>query len=128
MFCPNCGAPNEKGAETCVNCGKPLPKLTSTGDLLPEEEPTPVGVPPASPVPTSQPGPVYQPGLPGSQYSYNYGAPGYNPAGGAYNQYQYAPYYNYTTPVDQVGIAPVEAGFWTRLGAYIIDNIILGIL
>jgi uncharacterized RDD family membrane protein YckC len=125
MYCPNCGAPNEKGAEKCANCGKPLPKLSPTGDLVPEEAPAPAVVPPASP----PPGPAYHPGLPGSQYSYSYGAPGYTaPPGPAYNPYQYAPYYNYSTPVDRVGIAPVEAGFWTRFGAYLIDNIIVGIL
>jgi uncharacterized RDD family membrane protein YckC len=129
MYCPNCGVSNEKGAEKCVNCGKPLPQLSPTGDLLPGEEPKPAVVPPASPVPADRPTPAYHPGLPGSQYSYSYGAPGYPPPPGpAYNQYQYAPYYNYSTPVDRVGIAPVEAGFWTRLGAYLIDNILMGII
>jgi uncharacterized RDD family membrane protein YckC len=40
----------------------------------------------------------------------------------------YAPYYNYSLPVDRVGVAPAEVGFWPRLGAYVIDNIILSFI
>jgi uncharacterized RDD family membrane protein YckC len=40
----------------------------------------------------------------------------------------YAPYYNYSLPVDRVGVAPAEVGFWPRLGACIIDIIIFSII
>ncbi len=129
MFCPNCGAPNEKGAAKCVQCGKLLPQLSPTGELvLPVEQPSPpAGVPGPFGGPPGDnrgpiPGPGAQAGLPGSQYSYNYG-PGYN---SGYSQY--APYYNYSVPADRVGVATVEAGFWLRFGAYLIDSIILGLM
>ncbi|HEX2912817.1 MAG TPA: RDD family protein [Chloroflexia bacterium] len=142
MFCPNCGTPNEANAEKCVNCSKPLPRLSSTGELIPEENPAAVPGPQPAISPASAPAaPAAKPGTPGSQYSYgfnpvsgpDYGAspgPAFNPAQGYYNQYGYGspynqvPYYNYSLPVDRVGVAPAEVGFWPRLGAYLIDNII----
>lgn len=136
MFCPSCGALNERNAEKCTNCGKPLPQLTPTGELegIPAaanagSNPGATVIHPATPaegIPGSA-GP--KAGSPGSQYAFSsppggYNTPyaGYNPAPG------YAPYYNYSLPVDRAGVAPSEIGFWPRLGAYIIDNIILSII
>ncbi len=165
MYCPNCGTPNTPGAEKCINCGKPLPRTSPTGEPMPVENKGQAARPNDWPgTGTAQPsGPTYnQPPANSSPYGYNqpptgnnppygYNQPpvantpyGYNPppAAGAYGQYvpgpgqgtgtygygnpAPAPYYNYSTPADQVGIAPVEVGFWTRLGAYLIDALIVG--
>lgn len=145
MFCPSCGTQNERDAEKCKNCGKLLPKLSSSGELvLPPTEDLTAGNPattPAAPdtvIPGSA-GP--KAGSPGSQYNFinqpdpavatqvqpgPYYSPSYPPYG--VGQPGYAPYYNYSLPVDQVGLPPAEIGFWPRLGAYVIDNIILGIV
>jgi uncharacterized RDD family membrane protein YckC len=125
MYCPNCGAPNESGAEKCVNCAKPLPKVSPDGDLQPNEWPTPASVPSA---PGEPPRPNYYPGQPGSQYSYGYGPPPGPTYGGTYPQYPPTAYYDYSIPADRVGVAAGEAGFWSRLGAYLIDSIIVSII
>jgi uncharacterized RDD family membrane protein YckC len=49
-----------------------------------------------------------------------YSAPGYAPG--------YAPAYSYGYPVDRIGVAQHDAGFWVRLGAWIIDSIIVGLM
>ena len=123
MYCPNCGTPNAVDAIKCVNCGKPLPKLSPTGEPLPigraETPDRPTDWPPEP-----QPDPYFRPGQPGSQYSYQTPPPpGYAPPYG-YN----APMYSYTTPADRVGVAGADAGFWPRLGAYLIDSLLVGIL
>lgn len=151
MFCPSCGAQNERGVEKCVNCGKLLPQLSPGGDLVMPKTPasetgSPDVIPPATPdsnSPIGSPGP--KAGQPGSQYAFGYNQPEgatttaqpgpyYNPAYPPYGgqpyggQPGYAPYYNYSLPVDQVGVAPAEIGFWPRLGAYVIDNIIMSLV
>jgi uncharacterized RDD family membrane protein YckC len=151
MFCPSCGAQNERGAEICKNCGKLLPQLSPGGDLVMPGTPgsetgSPAEIPPATPDSSRTPGaPGTKAGQPGSQYAFGYNQPGgpvapaqpgayynnpgYPPYGQPYiGQPGYAPYYNYSLPVDQVGVAPVEIGFWPRLGAYVIDNIILSLI
>lgn len=133
MFCPSCGAQNERDSEKCKNCGKPLPKLSPTGELVmpATEDITGAVTAPTETVPVGPSGP--KAGSPGSQYSFTnqppQSGPYYNsPLYPAYNPQPYAPYYNYSLPVDQVGVAPAEIGFWPRLGAYVIDNIILSIV
>ena len=133
MYCPNCGTANQAGAEKCVNCGQPLPKLSPTG------EPIPAAVTENSSRPANWPSnqPPFRPGQPGSQYSYTPGPEYQQPYSGGYGAGQAygqppvgaaPPYYNYSIPADRVGVARTDAGFWPRLGAYIIDHIIVGIL
>lgn len=128
MFCPNCGAKNERGAKKCINCGKPLPVLTETGDLAGFPAPAPAATAPSATEPfPGVAGP--RAGSPGSQYSFsNQPQAGYVPYGAYAPPPGYAPYYNYSLPVDRVGVAQAEIGFWPRLGAYFIDNIILSFI
>ncbi len=122
MYCPNCGTYNAAPAELCVICKKALPK--------PESIPTP---PPANeipgyPSPAAPPRPDFQPGLPGSQYSYAPPSPMSYPGYGYPAQVSYAPGYGYSYPVDRIGVARHDAGFWVRFGASLIDTIIVGLL
>src|SRR5690348_14243090 len=135
MFCPSCGAQNERDAEKCSNCGKPLPRLTPAGELTGISSPPTAGpIPGASfpnPAAPTESMPVSdgpKAGSPGSQYSFSNPSNVYVPFAGFNSQPGYAPYYNYSLPVDRVGVAPAEVGFWPRLGAYVIDNIILSIV
>lgn len=127
MYCPNCGTLNQLGAESCVNCKKLLPKPESLNESPP---PPPQNPNPNSPPPEKD----YYPGQPGSQYSYspagNYGqASGYGtnfiPAATAVG---YAPAYPGVYSGDRIGVAQHDAGFWVRLGAWIIDSIIVGLV
>lgn len=138
MFCPSCGTQNERDSEKCKNCGKLLPKLSPAGDLvMPQTEDMTGGNPATVAAPTESvtpepAAPGARAGSPGSQYNFipNQAQPGPGPFFGPYGAPPsgYAPYYNYSLPMDQVGIAPAEIGFWPRLGAYVIDNIILSIV
>ena len=134
MFCPNCGAQNERDAEKCINCGKPLPQLTPAGELEGIQPAINAGVFPNGTAPNplnteSMPGSAGpKAGSPGSQYSFSNPSNVYVPFAGFNSQPGYAPYYNYSLPVDRVGLPAAEVGFWPRLGAYVIDNIILSIV
>ncbi len=144
MFCPSCGTQNERDTEKCKNCGKLLPQLSPGGELVLPSTPGSVtgsSSEPATPDTTIPGLSGPKAGSPGSQYAFSnqpdpavatapQPGPYYNPA--SYPPYSrqpgYAPYYNYSLPVDQIGVAQAEIGFWPRLGAYVIDNIILGIV
>ncbi len=146
MFCPTCGVQNERDAKKCSNCGKPLPRLTPAGNL--EGIPATTtgdtafgttggfgangGAEAANPVPPTENTPGSggpKAGSPGSQYAFSSPPGGYStPYAGYTPPPGYAPYYNYSLPVDRVGVAPAEIGFWPRLGAYVIDSIILSII
>lgn len=144
MFCPSCGTQNERDTEKCKNCGKLLPQLSPGGELvLPSTPGATTGSSEAAMPDTTIPGSSGpKAGSPGSQYAFTnqpepaavataaQPGPYYNPTYSPYTGGQpgYAPYYNYSLPVDQMGVAPAEIGFWPRLGAYVIDNIILGII
>ncbi|MDB5080852.1 MAG: hypothetical protein JWP00_2776 [Chloroflexi bacterium] len=140
MFCPSCGTQNERGVEKCTNCGKLLPQLSPGGDLIAPPSPGAAPETPAAPDLNMPGSPGPKAGQPGSQYAFGYNQPDqpgtnyqpgpyYNPAYPPYtSQPGNAPYYNYSLPVDHVGVAPAEVGFWPRLGAYVIDNIILSLV
>ena len=131
MFCPSCGAQNERDAEICTNCGKPLPQLTPAGELggipaAPNSSSIPGATVPNPVSAESTPGSAGpKAGSPGSQYAFSNPSNVYVPYAGFNSQPGYAPYYNYSLPIDRVGVAPAEVGFWPRLGAYVIDSIIL---
>ncbi len=124
MYCPNCGTRNEKGAEQCQKCAGVLPQLSPEGEVIMPAGPA--SIPPSS---GERPAAAYpaQPGQPGSQYSYSYPqpAPNYNPYQGAYAApVLYQPDWQLRTGA----IIPAYAGFWPRLGAWIIDSLLTGIL
>ncbi len=122
MYCPNCGAPDQRQAEKCTRCNKLLPRLSAEGELIPALE-IEASLPPISePLPANRPA---QPGQPGSQYSYGLGSYAY---GGGYNQTTPWYHYGYPAPVAPAVARPLEAGFWLRLGAFVIDWIIVSLI
>ncbi|MFZ5823381.1 MAG: RDD family protein [Bacillota bacterium] len=121
--CPSCNAPNDVGATFCGGCGAPLsgsaPMPPSPPTYQPPTQanyqpPTPPDqgyFPPAQPPAASaQPGGYQQPG-----YGY---APGMDPDSA--RALQAAQAAGLAIPA---GYAP--AGFWVRLGAYLIDAVII---
>ncbi|NWJ46654.1 MAG: RDD family protein [Chloroflexi bacterium] len=102
MFCPYCGAQNEDAANTCKECQKPLPK--------PEEERKEKEKPVYNPPPVRP----FQPGSPGSEYVF--AAPVNYSSGYVYQ------------PASTVGVAQSDSIALARLGAYIIDSIITGVI
>jgi uncharacterized RDD family membrane protein YckC len=122
MYCPNCGTLNLERAESCINCKILLPRPEATPN---ESAPPPNYAPPRR---------DYYPGQPGSQYSYNPGAnynqPGYYapPPTAGYPSAAYAPVYGYSNSADRIGVAQHDAGFLVRLGAWLIDSIIVGLI
>ncbi len=119
MYCPSCGTFNDKNARTCSDCQKPLPVLDEE-NKKPGEAVRPDAPPPPANWP--QPRPFY-PGQPGSEYSY--AVPSVQ---ATYAPNPYVPAYNYSLPSDRVGVAQVDATFFNRLGAYIIDSIITSLI
>ncbi|MEI7554770.1 RDD family protein [Candidatus Chlorohelix sp.] len=102
MFCPFCGASNEEEADTCSKCQKPLSK--------PEEERKEKEKPIYNPPPVRP----FQPGSPGSEYVFS-------------TPVNYSSGYVYY-PASTVGVAQNDSIPLARLGAYIIDSIITGVI
>lgn len=50
MFCRNCGAPIDAGAQFCIKCGASV-ETAEAGTVPPLSEPGPAGVPPSYPPP-----------------------------------------------------------------------------
>ncbi|MEI6043660.1 MAG: RDD family protein [Chloroflexota bacterium] len=135
MYCPNCGTLNLNSAESCVNCKNPLP---TPNQGINESPPPPQSGNLPEGMGNFPPRRDYYPGQPGSQYSFNPGG-GYNQSG-AYSSGPsyyaappptgspstfYNPVYSYGIPTR---ISPQNAGFWVRLGAWLVDSTIVGLL
>lgn len=145
MYCPNCGAPNLDTATKCVSCQLALPKLTEASSA---PNPTASEMPPAvtqwPPNPPVYPDTPYpNPGQPAYDYSsYNpnpqYGTAGVSNYSNVPPSYAvpadragvagFYPYPGYRVPADRVGVSRATNTFWSRVGAYLIDQIISGII
>lgn len=129
--CPSCNAPNDVNAGFCGSCGAPMNQGQAAAPTPPSyQPPTPPSYQPPAPS-----APNYAPPAPqGYQAPAQAGNPGYQQQGYQQQGYGYAPGMDADSArayqaaqsaglVIPAGYAP--AGFWPRVGAYLIDGLIV---